>query len=109
MNKYKYTGKLPILSKAGILVAANFDRIVHGGRGDYVEFSDEQMAKDNLFVPDLAAWRFYSNLCYYIEYAVKNDVKVKVYHQLKTVDYADYIIGKWYISPVKLKDFEVEK
>jgi hypothetical protein len=29
---------------------------------------------------------------------------VKLYHQLRTVDYADYRVGFWYISPFALRD-----
>lgn len=119
MNLYKFTKdappySTPIFSKGGFQVSTGFSRIVHGGRGAYVEFLDEQMVKDNLYIPSDAEWRLdhqrslhYLRSVYYIEYAVKNDPKVKVYFQKKIVDYADYVIGRWYISPTKLKDFEV--
>ena len=116
MNLYKFTKttppySTPILTKGGLQVSTGFRRVVHGGRGAYVEFLDEQMVKDNLYIPDGAQWRIDQkhpafSQCYYVEYWVKQD-KVKVYFQKKIVDYADYVVGRWYISPTKLQNFEV--
>lgn len=115
MNLYKFTKQTPpystpIFTKGGIQIATGFRRIVHGGRGAYVEFLDEQMVKDNLYIPKGTEWRTNpdhpaGSLCYYVEYWVKDD-KVKVYYQKKIVDYADYVVGNWYISPTRLNDFE---
>ena len=116
MNLYRFKKttapySTPIFTKDGTQVATGFRRIVHGGRGAYVEFLDEQMVKDNIYIPDTAQWRINPNYpafaqCYYVEYWVKQE-KVKVYFQKKIVDYADYVVGRWYISPTKLNDFEV--
>lgn len=101
MNKYEFTGSLPICTKAGIPVADSFTRIVHGGRGAYVEFDDVK----NVFIPDKEQWRLRSDRAFYVEHRTFDGVKV--YHQKKPVDYADYKVGKWYISPLYLDDFEV--
>ena len=37
------TFKQDIYTKSGILFAKEFNRVVHGGRGDYVEFTKEQI------------------------------------------------------------------
>ena len=38
---------------------------------------------------------------------IKNNLKdIKIYYQLKTVKYADYKIGKYYISPEFILDFK---
>ena len=115
MNQYAYNGTISpsgnrlIFTRCDLLVATDFMRVEHGGRGDYVEFSEEQICKFNLFVPSDQEWRFTSSNAYYEEYRTKCDMRAKVYHQKKTVFYANYHIGYWYISPVFLKDFVVDK
>lgn len=91
--------------KDGTLFATGYNRVVHGGRGDYIELEKEQILLP-LFskfgndieneTPDIYYWWLYP----------KNHPEVKVYLQKKTVKYADYIIGKYYISPDLLKDFK---
>lgn len=112
MNRYEFTGKtLPIYTVGGVKVATEHNRIVHGGRGAYVEFLDEQVT-DNLVVTPGSEWRLdpehpAHDQCYFALYNPKGEVKTRIYHQHKTVDYADYVVGRWYISPTKLQDFEV--
>ncbi len=43
------------------------------------------------------------NFTVYEEWRTNED-NVKLYHQLRTVDYADYRVGFWYISPFALRD-----
>jgi len=89
------------MTTGNIHVANGFNRIVHGGRGAYVEFNDDQILKDVLYVPKKERWRLEpGSQAYYDEYRTSDGVKV--YHQKKTVTYADYKVGMWYISPVKL-------
>ena len=101
MNKYSFTGTLPISTKTGIPIADDFTRIVHGGRGAYVEFD----CVKNIFIPEKEQWRVRSEKAFYTEHRTSDGIKV--YHQKKLVDYADYQVGKWYISPIYLEDFEV--
>lgn len=89
----------------GTLFALGFNRVVHGGRGDYVEFEEDQIllpliskfgndiSKDDL---DIYYWWLYP----------KDHPEVKVYLQRKTVKYADYKVGKLYVSPTLFKDFK---
>jgi hypothetical protein len=87
------------------LFANGFIRIVHGGRGDYVEFSEEQLVSKRQFsVPFLEEWRATSGIAYYIEYRYHG---VKVYFQKRTVNYADYKVGYYYVSPVDLHGFRI--
>lgn len=97
-NNHRYSG--PIYLKTGLLFANGFIRVVHGGRGDYVEFMHDQVCEDSLV-------RQMEPHYYYIEYRTKDSQNAKVYYQMNKVDYADYIPGMFYISPVSLKDFEV--
>ena len=75
--------------KNGTLFATGYNRIVHGERGDYVEFERDQI------VPKHYWWLI-----------PETDPETKVYFQKKTVKYADYKIGKYYVDPYLLKDFK---
>ena len=88
----------------GSLFATKYNRVVHGGRGDYIE-----LEKDHI-VPELIS-KFGNNLngtydFYYLWLHPIDKPQYKVYYQLKTVKYADYKIGKYYISPEFIKDYK---
>lgn len=95
---------LNIYLRDGTLFANGYNRIVHGGRGDYVEFEKEHILLplvykfDNYPTDDLDVyyWWFYP----------KGHPDTKVYYQRKTVKYADYKGGKFYVSPYLFKDFK---
>ena len=97
---------MKLFSESGELVATGYIRVVFGGRGPYIEFSKKQMNGDALYVPKDLQWKFdeeqVGKICYY-EFRTKEDY-VKVYFQQKTVDYADYKVRKFYISPFDLYD-----
>lgn len=111
MLDYEKRLRIPIIgdsntlfyTKSNLLVAKGYDSIVIGGRGPYIEFNDTQIIIDNLFIPKEQEYRLTSNVVYYIEFRTIDECYVKVYYQLKTVDYADYKLGKLYISPFNLK------
>ena len=95
------------LKSNGTLFATGYNRIVHGERGDYVEFEKEHIIQKlyslfnnfkNESIDDL-------DIYYYWLYP-ESDKETKVYLQKKTVKYADYKIGKYYVSPYLLKDFK---
>lgn len=102
MNNYRFTG--PVHLKSGLLLSNGFIRVVHGGRGDYVEISSEQICLDVLCLPCPRVEQLHY---YFVEHRVARDMKVVVYEQLHEVDYADYKIGMYYISPIYLRDFEI--
>jgi len=89
-------------TKSGTVIARGYERVVIGNRGPYIEFSLEQMAVENLHIPEDQRWRFASDRCYYWEGRTNDDANVKVYRQKATVDYADYRVGMYYISPFEL-------
>jgi hypothetical protein len=91
---------LQFYTKTGLLIATGYDRLVIGKRGPYVEFSD--VVLDNIHIPNEQKYRLDSLVVYYDEYRTNDECNVKVYFQKKTVKYADYKIGKWYISPYDL-------
>lgn len=93
----------------GTLFSNNFERIVHGGRGDYVELKKEQLevnlvSKFNQPIPDEV-----SNEPFYYYWLIPEGRGEKIYWQVRTVDYADYKIGYYYISPKLLKPFDEDK
>jgi len=96
---------LDLFTKSGLKVAIGYERIVIGGRGPYIEFIADQILKDNIYVPVEQQWRFQHTESFYNEYRTKQD-NVKIYHQKKIVDYADYKVGFWYISPFDLRTEE---
>lgn len=93
----------------GTQFAKAFNRVVHGGRGDYVEFEVSQIV-----VP--LVYRFTEvmfdessvdkSVDYYYYWLHPRGNHTKVYYQLRTVAYADYKVGKLYVSPSLLKDFK---
>jgi hypothetical protein len=95
-------------TKSGTLVAVGYKRVVIGDRGPYVEFAEDQMVHDKLEIPKDQKWRLLwiepdpQRRCYYWELRSIDKARVKVYVQQRTVDYADYKLGMWYISPFDL-------
>ena len=92
--------------KDGEIFANSYERVVHGGRGDYVELKKEQILVNlkshfNHELPDevdLLSDFYY----YWLEPVGRTE---KIYWQIKTVKYADYKIGYYYISPELLQPF----
>ena len=92
--------------KDGTLFADGYERVVHGGRGDYVE-----LRKENIKVSLKS--RFNQNLpneltdedffYYWLEPEGREE---KVYWQCNLVTYADYKRNYYYISPKLLKAFD---
>lgn len=107
MYEYEYSrADKQICTKQGVLVAFDFNRIVYGDRGAYVEFLDEQIYHDAVQIPKEALWRLYGERglsVYYLEYRTVDNVMV--YYQKRRVDYADYTPSRWYISPRDLSGF----
>lgn len=105
MNRYAFDGTKPIKTKGGVTIATDYTQIVHGGRGAYAEFDDNQILITQLHIPIEQSWRLSNPHAYYIEYRTIDNVKV--YLQLRTVSYANYRYGFYYISPIKLQGFIV--
>jgi hypothetical protein len=92
-------------TKTRLHVATGYTRIVIGGRGPYVEFLPGHLIWDNLQIPDEEEYRLehpWKDRVFYVEWRTKDQGNVKVYDQKRTVDYADYKVGLFYISPFDL-------
>jgi hypothetical protein len=86
---------------ANILVATDSIRTVHGGRGDYLEFSPDMMVMKNLDLVHGWCPIHRSKHRYFFEYWTADGVRV--YEQRELVNYADYKIGYFYIAPELLQ------
>lgn len=109
MKSIKNRLRLPIFgpylvdfyTKSDCLIAKSYLRIVIGKRGPYVEFNINDLYISNCYIPSVEKWRLTSTIAFYDEYRTFTDY-VKIYHQKKLVNYADYKIGLYYISPEDL-------
>lgn len=93
----------PLYTLAGDKVANLYSRIVIGDYGAFIEIPDNAIIKDALIIQPgqeyrLAAPRFAENVKY-IWYTDRQKTGAKFYYQKKTVEYADYRVGRWYVSP----------
>lgn len=90
-------------TESGLLIATGYERVVHGGHGDYVEIAPNQIVEENIKNP------FYNpntiEDAYYVQYRSNDYCNIKIYHQKRTVKYADYRIGFYYISVFDLPYF----
>ena len=91
-----------VFTKSGLQIAHDYERIVHGGRGDYIEISKEQIIGMNIYVPIDQKWRFNFKNVYYIEFRSDDISNVKIYHQMRTVKYADYKVEFFYVDPTSV-------
>ena len=108
-NFYEFSGDQTkgIFLKSGMQIAHNFQRVVHGERGAYVEFLPEQIIHENIFIPEDKRWKLRYDEVYYIEHRTNDGTFVLVYEQKREVDYADYVSGLFYITPSKLEGFTI--
>lgn len=93
----------------GVKFSNDFERVVHGGRGDYVELTKEQICVDLVSKFGQELPKMISNEQFYYYWLVSPNRTEKVYWQVKTVGYADYKPGYYYISPKLLKPFREDK
>lgn len=90
---------IKLYTSSGTLVSNGYERVVMGGRGPYVEFTDKQIELNEFVIPKNQLYRLTDLRIYYIEFRSNDVSDVKLYYQLKTVAYADYKIGYFYIDP----------
>jgi len=88
-----------VFTKSGLQIAHNFERIVHGGRGDYIEITEKDIIDSSIEIPEETAWRLFFDRAYYLEFRSKDVCNVMIYFQKMLVNYADYKIGFYYVDP----------
>jgi hypothetical protein len=87
-----------LYTQAGLLIARGYDRVVDvGDRGPYVECNHEQIVHDSIR-------RIHAVHYYFDEYRSNCESNVMVELQRMPVSDADYVVGKYYISPSDLRD-----
>lgn len=99
---------IQFFTKSGLLISIGYTRVVIGQRGPYVEFDKTQIKWCNFFVPEEHRFRFDDRRAYYLEYRSCDTEYVKLYHQKRTVAYADYRIDMCYVSPFDLLRSEMQ-
>jgi hypothetical protein len=102
LNIPKEGSSLELKTSYDTVIARKYERVVIGQRGPYVEFTPNQIISDKLFIPKNQLYRLSDPKIYYIEFRTNDSSNVKVYYQMRTVAYADYKIGCFYISPYDL-------
>jgi len=99
-------GKHKLYSANGLLLLRGYTRVVIGDRGPYIEATLDNINPLNVRIPKNQEWRVkdeeWMDKVFYAEYRSQCDSYVKIYWQMKTVSYADYKIGHFYISPSDL-------
>lgn len=90
--------RIPLFVNYPNLVANGYQRVVIGQRGPYVEFTKNQIIDTELYIPKSQLYRLSDPKVYYIEFRTITG-NAKVYYQMRSVAYADYLINHFYISP----------
>lgn len=92
----------PLYTIEGTQVTTSFFSICVGDYGAYVEILPRQILINNLIIPGEQLYRIddpeYVNQVKYNWYTAKDNSHIKIYHQKKTVPYADYHPDWYYIS-----------
>jgi hypothetical protein len=96
-----------LYSLHGTLVAKGYERIVIGDYGAFIEIDESQIVKDNIVLKKGQEYRIndkkYSKKVKYIWMTAKDKSDLKIYFQKRTVSYADYRKGMYYVSPYEVK------
>jgi len=101
----------PLHLMDGTPLARTYTRVVYGHYGPYVEIPRDAMVAA-LKVPKSQRWRLskkvqertFMPLKYtWHEIELRHGTKAKVYFQLRTVKYADYKVGFYYIHPMYIR------
>lgn len=97
----------------GTPLCNGFNRIVIGDYGAFVEFSESDLAFPSykLRIPEHQEYRLrdkYKNNVKYFWYTTPDLSDIKIYHQKKTVSYADYKPGMYYVSVHEVYDSNSE-
>lgn len=99
-----------VTKRSRIPVATKMTRIVEGARGAYMEIHRDDIIKEELHIPEEQKWRVtpnWINKIYYVWYETRDGAKF--YYQQKLVNYADYLIGYYYVDPALVEVIEDEE
>ena len=100
------TDNCPLFTSEGTKIVNGFKRIVIGDYGAFVEIDKSQINKSAIKVKEGQEYRYtddrFSKHVKYLWLTAKDTSDCKIYFQKKTVDYADYLPGMYYISPFEV-------
>lgn len=92
----------PLCSAAGTILCYAYRRVVIGDYGAFLECSPEDIILSSLCCKPGQEYRYqderYSKSVKYLWLTTKDSSNCKVYLQRKTVEYADYLPGMYYVS-----------
>jgi hypothetical protein len=86
-----------LYTSSGLPIARGYDRVSIHGREPHVEFNHDQIVHDSIR-------KIHTVHFYFDEYRSNCPSYVMVYLQRMNVSHADYVVGKYYISPFDLCD-----
>ncbi|MFW6247109.1 MAG: hypothetical protein ACOC22_02970 [bacterium] len=95
--------------KDGVLFAHGYERVVHGGRGKYVELTWNQVDVELVSRFNQVLPKEITDETFYYYWLTPKGRDEKIYWQCNLVNYADYKIGYLYISPDLLEKFDEPK
>lgn len=95
-----------LLTMAGTALCIGYTRVVIGDYGAFIEISPAQICKDALCCKPGQEFRYedprFAKNVKYVWLTAKDLSDCKIYYQKKTVSYADYVPGMYYISPYEV-------
>lgn len=96
----------PLYSLDGTKLCTGYTRIVIGDYGAFVEISPDQICQQTIHCKPGQEFRAndprFSENVKYLWMTAKDHSDCKIYLQKKSVNYADYIPGMYYISPYEV-------
>ena len=95
-----------LYSLSNTKICIGFERIVIGDYGAFIEFSQIQACKENFQCMEGQGYRYtekYRNNVKYFWLTTKDSSRCKLYDQQRTVTYADYKAGYFYVSPYEVR------
>ena len=99
LTKY---GSCALYTKQGSLLCSGYGRIVVGDYGAFIEFSPDQAQERSFIVKPGQEYRIndpkYSKHVKYEWLTIDDGSDIKIYKQKRTVSYADYKAGMYYVS-----------
>lgn len=92
----------PLYTTSGTLICSSFDRIVIGDYGAFVEFTPDKANERAFIIAPGQEYRIndprFSKNIKYEWWTVNDKSGVKIYKQKRSVTYAAYIPGRYYVS-----------
>lgn len=94
-----------IASIGGFQICSKYDRVVVGDYGAYLEFREEDLLVELSITPG-QEWRtdaeYIAKRGLNVKYVWLEYQGIKIYYQLGTVTYADYLVDRFYVSVLDL-------